>query len=345
MTGKKTVLKNTLRCIAVVGAGIAGLSCATELQQAGVKVRIFEKSGGAAGRMSTRRGEDWQCDHGAQYFTARDPEFLAELKRWQQAGVAELWTPRISVVSGASPRDNAERSAADMKRIDRFVGIPRMTAPGHWLADRLPVKTETTIKQLQRRSDGWHLDSAEHEWFDECFDAVLLALPAPQAVTLLGPLAPDLSEVARGSTMRGSWAMMLRFAAQVALPFDAAFVNKGPLRWIARDSSKPGRHGLETWLLHASAEWSEAHIEENATRVAQELLHAFRQLGGPEPAAWTAHRWRYADTEPALSKVFAWDADHELGLCGDWLNGGKVEGAWLSGRALAKQVIESYLQS
>ena len=77
MTGKNTVLKKRIRCIAVVGAGIAGLSCATELQQAGATVRIFEKSGGAAGRMSTRRGEDWQCDHGAQYFTARDPGFLA----------------------------------------------------------------------------------------------------------------------------------------------------------------------------------------------------------------------------------------------------------------------------
>lgn len=137
MTRKETALTKPLRCIAVVGAGIAGLSCATELQQAGATVRIFEKSGGAAGRMSTRRGEDWQCDHGAQYFTARDPEFLAELKRWQQAGVAELWTPRISVVSGESPRDNAEHSAANMKQIDRFVGMPRMTAPGHWLADRL----------------------------------------------------------------------------------------------------------------------------------------------------------------------------------------------------------------
>jgi predicted NAD/FAD-dependent oxidoreductase len=64
--------------------------------------------------------------------------------------------------------------------------------------------------------------------------------------------------------MRGCWALMLRFAAPVDLPFDAAFVNQGPLRWIARNSSKPGRSGEETWLLHARAEWSEAHLEEDA---------------------------------------------------------------------------------
>ena len=31
---------------------------------------------------------------------------------------------------------------------------------------------------------------------------------------------------------------MLRFLAPLALDFDAAFVKHGPLRWIARDTSK-----------------------------------------------------------------------------------------------------------
>ena len=55
MTDKNIALINTPRRIAVIGAGIAGLSCATELQGAGVTVRIFEKSRGPGGRMSTRR--------------------------------------------------------------------------------------------------------------------------------------------------------------------------------------------------------------------------------------------------------------------------------------------------
>ena len=88
--------------LAVVGAGIAGLACATKLQEAGLKVRLFEKSGGASGRMSTRRGNGWQCDHGAQYFTARHPDFRAEVARWQRAGVAGLWTPKLQVFGGDS---------------------------------------------------------------------------------------------------------------------------------------------------------------------------------------------------------------------------------------------------
>lgn len=56
---------NTLHSIAAVGAGIAGLSCATALQQAGLTVSLFDKSRGPAGRVGTRRNTDWQCDHGA----------------------------------------------------------------------------------------------------------------------------------------------------------------------------------------------------------------------------------------------------------------------------------------
>ena len=99
--------------------------------------------------------------------------------------------------------------------------------------------------------------------------------------------------------MRGSWALMLRFAAPLELPFDTAFVDYGPLRWIARDNGKPGRGGNETWLLHANGRWSEVHIDEDVRTVAELLLAAFVELGGAPPAAWSAHRWPCADTEAA----------------------------------------------
>jgi predicted NAD/FAD-dependent oxidoreductase len=322
------------RHIAVIGAGIAGLSCATKLQQAGLKVTLLEKSSSPAGRMSTRRGEEWQCDHGAQYFTARHPAFRAEVARWQHAGVAGLWRPELQVIDGESAQDRDSS-------VERFVGIPRMTAPARSLAGALAMRTQTTITQLQRHADGWHLLAAEQGWLNVGFDAVILAVPAPQAVPLLPPAATGLAALAASAAMRASWTMMLRFLAPTELAFDAAFVNREPLRWIARDSSKPGRTGAETWVLQASAAWSEAHLDNDKESVAAILLDAFAELGGPAPNAWTAHRWRYADTNPALDVTCAWDSETGMGLCGDWLNGGKVEGAWLSGQALARQVVES----
>jgi predicted NAD/FAD-dependent oxidoreductase len=141
-----------------------------------------------------------------------------------------------------------------------------MTAPASYLASTLSVQASTSIQQLRRQTHGWQVFSAEHGWLETCFAAVLLAVPAPQAAPLLQQPAPELAALAGSAVMRGCWALMLRFAAPVDLPFDAAFVNQGPLRWIARNSSKPGRSGEETWLLHACAEWSEAHLEEDSDK-------------------------------------------------------------------------------
>lgn len=370
----------SISSVAVVGAGLAGLSCAQALRSAGLQVTVLDKSRGVAGRMSTRRGEGWQADHGAQYFTARHPAFAAEVARWTDAGVAAPWTPRIAVLGGDDPQRDlrgslgggASGGVGDAREggdggLVRHVGVPRMTSPAQWLAEGLGVRTGHTVQALKRDGARWRLGTAEHGWLPEAFDALVLAMPAPQADTLLRQgwqgmdgaaavadadadarahaQAQALADVAAAVTMRGCWALMLRFDAPVDLPFDAAFVNAGPLRWMARDSHKPGRPAsasaaaYETWVLHASPEWSEAHIEDTPEAAAQALLAAFAGWGGPRPAAWTAHRWRYADSLPPPPVLRHWLPEWGLGLCGDWLAAGKVEGAWLSGHGLAMQVL------
>ncbi|WP_374672533.1 NAD(P)/FAD-dependent oxidoreductase [Acidovorax temperans] len=333
--------------IAIIGAGLAGLSCAQALVQSGHQVHVFDKSRGPSGRMSTRRAEDpagpWQCDHGAQYFTARSVAFRAEVARWQQAGVAALWDARLASFDGST-------WSTPETPLERFVGTPRMTSPAAWLVqglqqagERAQTQWQTTVQRLERQADGWTITSAEHGLHAQRYSAVLLAVPAPQAVPLVQPVAAAGTAVAASACMRGSWAVMVRCPAPVPLPWDGAFINDGPLRWVARDSSKPGRTvppGTETWLLHASPEWSEARIEDSADTVTATLLAAFAALGGPAAhlVQATAHRWRYADTEPALTQGYWWDATMRVGMCGDWLNGGKVEGAWLSGQSLAHQL-------
>ncbi|OYX00993.1 MAG: deoxyribodipyrimidine photolyase, partial [Caulobacter vibrioides] len=81
--------------IAIIGAGMAGLSCAQALSAAGHAVQVLDKGRGPGGRMSTRRIKTPQgqvsFDHGAQFFTVRDPEFAARAAAWQAAGVAAPW--------------------------------------------------------------------------------------------------------------------------------------------------------------------------------------------------------------------------------------------------------------
>ena len=317
--------------VAVIGAGMAGLSCAKALQRAGFQVTIFDKSRAPSGRMSTRRGDGWQCDHGAQYFTARDARFRAEVAHWEQAGVAALWEADVAAM-------NADGSVSCCGPAERFVGTPRMTTPAAWLAASLTLHTEVLISALRREQAGWRLQAQGGALLAHHYDAVVLALPAPQAEPLLHDVAPLQAALAGAAKMESCWAMMLQYAAPLWLGFDAAFVNHGPLRWVARDSSKPGRAGRESWLLHASAEWSNAHLERDADSIAAHLLPAFAALGAPAPERWSAHRWRYAKAAQARTEECIWVDGQALGLCGDWLGGGTVEGAWLSGLALAQRI-------
>src|SRR4028118_2371524 len=53
--------------VAVIGAGMAGLSCAQRLRQAGYSVAVVEKSRGAGGRVATRRVQGPRAAHGGCY--------------------------------------------------------------------------------------------------------------------------------------------------------------------------------------------------------------------------------------------------------------------------------------
>lgn len=317
--------------VIVVGAGIAGLSCATALQAKNHQVAIFDKSRGPSGRMSTRRGEKWQCDHGAQYFTARDPLFKEEVERWRLAGAVSPWHPKIAVIGNADEHKNDSN-------LIRYVGTPRMTSPAKWLSESLDLRLEHTINSICYDDQGWRVTTNEHGLIDEVYDALVIAVPAPQATPLLKSVEHSFSEYSQKVKMVGSWTLMLRFTEKVELGFDAAFVNSGPIRWIARDSSKPGRIDNETWVLQASAQWSESHIEATAEEVTPALIKAFIALGGSMPESSVAHKWRYADTLLPMNEKHLWDKNCKLGVCGDWINGGKVEGAWISGLLLAQSI-------
>ena len=335
--------------IAIIGAGIAGLSCATALQNAGFNVTLFEKSRGPSGRLSTRVTPQWQCDHGAQYFTARDPLFLAEVERWLKAGVAALWQPNLQVYDGQN--FSAKDSEQTLKTL-RYVGYPKNNAPAKWLADSLNIQTKSTVIGITQQAQQWQISTKEHGLNPQNFDAIILAIPAPQAAVLLKNLASSAYEISASVVMQPCFALMLHLSQTIPCEFDGLFINSGLLSWIARDSAKPGRlnqanASKETWVLHATSQWSKTHINDEKAAIAQFMLAEFTHIIQGSNAASQAikiesqqlHGWLYADCEQYLNSVFQYDKANKIGLCGDWLNGGKVQGAWLSGLKLAQHLI------
>ncbi|ALO45267.1 NAD(P)/FAD-dependent oxidoreductase [Pseudohongiella spirulinae] len=329
--------------VAVIGAGLSGLGCAKILQQAGLEITVFEKSRGLGGRMSTRRTESWQCDHGAQYFTARSAQFRDEVDSWIRAGAAAEWQATIISI-GERPADLPDARKSETRR---FVGTPGMSAPARFMAQGLNIKSQCRVQTLQRRGGGWLLgyQSANGATETAQFDWVVCAMPAPQSSELLSSSAPDVSAAIQRFGMQPCWAVMLACDNPLEASFDAAFVNEGALSWIARDTSKPSRKGAECWLLHASEQWSLDNLELTAEQATTNLLAEFARLTGIELNAFnvtqtSAHRWRYARNGDAPdAPVSRLESGLKLGICGDWLNGGRVEGAWQSGRHLAQSIL------
>lgn len=137
----------TMTSIAIIGAGLSGLTCARTLQklEKDVQISIFEKSRGPSGRMATRRlGEhqEFVFDHGAQYFTARDLRFQKAVTEWQDLGVAQEWKGRIRII------DNSKITETDNKDIKRFVGTP---GKYHKIICRNECDWKRTGKELEHK--------------------------------------------------------------------------------------------------------------------------------------------------------------------------------------------------
>ncbi|MDP1570161.1 MAG: FAD-dependent oxidoreductase [Vicinamibacterales bacterium] len=322
--------------VLIVGAGVAGLTAARRLAAAGHAPLLLDKGRAPGGRVSTRRilsaSDLLQFDHGAQYFTARDPGFAAAVSAWSDAGVVRPWAGRFASF------DSEGREAVN-DAVTRWVGVPGMSAIGRHLAGGLDVRTGARVTRLAREDAGWTATLEDGATMDG-FDRVIVAVPAPQAVPLLDA-APALAAGAARVPMHPCWAVLVAFDAPVPVRFDAAFVLHSPLGWVAHDGMKPKRGRADTWVLHASASWSTAHRDDPADAVGPFLLNAFADLVPgtlPLPIHLSVHRWRYAAAElPAVTGPLV---DRTLGLavCGDWCLGNRIEAAYLSGARAAEAV-------
>ncbi len=320
--------------IAIIGTGIAGLSAARALKDAGHAVQLFDKSRGSGGRMSSKRSEAGTLDLGAQYFTARDRRFVDEVQRWQANGWVAEWEPQLyNCQSGQLSPSPDEQT--------RWVGTPRMSAITRALLDDLPVEFGCRITEVFQGQQHWNLldaDGGNHGPFSH----VIIATPAHQATALLAA-APKLASTAAGVKMDPTWAIALAFDTPLDTPMEGCFVQDSPLDWLARNRSKPGRDATpDTWILYATSAWSKQHLDLPKEAIIELLHGAFAELlhcSMPAPSFSLAHRWLYA--RPAGSHEWGVLADADLGLyvCGDWCLSGRVEGAWLSGQEAARRLL------
>jgi hypothetical protein len=321
--------------IGVVGAGLAGLAAARTLADQGHDVVVVEKARGAGGRMSTRRDASLRFDHGAQYFTARDARFLRHVAAWRERGLVRKWDARIATI-GEHESDRQEQGT------ERYVAVPGMNAICRDMAAELAdCRFEWTVSELRRSDAGWVLATEGGQTL-EC-DALVMTAPPEQARALLGD--PEIDAATSGVDMLPCWALMVTLDKPLLKAHDAAFVNQGPLAWVSGQPSKPGRPSANAWVLHATPDWSLENLEKSASEVRDLLLEAARDLPLSQSfsvESAVAHRWRYALAKQPLDRGAIWLGEKNLALAGDWCNGSRVEGAFLSGVAAAGHVMAAH---
>ena len=363
-----------MKNIAIIGAGMAGVSAARTLEKAGFAVQIFEKSRSAGGRMATRESSYGSFDHGVQYFTIRDPRFAQTIK--EVPGTSEICRPWST---------NAVRVLDELGRVieaplpareKHFVAVPGMSSlVQHWikpLEDQGLVHYHSQVLQLESvhseanpnsaKSMTWtlHVQKGEKIVAIPGFDSIVFAIPNPQCRALIEHsmlqklIHPDLVSSLKAIKHQidlvvtaPCWTLMVGYpqASQPGIPhigpqWNVAKSTHHRISWLARESSKPGKGHIERWTIQAGPEWSKEHLEDDPPRVKAKLIKAFAELTGirVEPTHSVVHRWRYAKTLTPLGQPYLWTEDARVGTCGDWHIGHRVEDAFISGLSLALRI-------
>lgn len=331
-----TTARTGLRTI-VVGAGMAGLTAAGLLHEAGDEVLVLDKGRAPGGRIATRRMGSARIDHGAQFFTVRSPIFAAQVADWQARGLAAPW-PTPQPTPGTPHTDS----------YPRYIGTAGMTTIPKALAAGLDLRCEALVFTVRPSSNsGWEVTLDDGSRL--ACDRVIITSPLPQTASLLMEAEVELPE----DLWRIDYHRTIGLLAQLASPspLEAPGILSGEelearssiLAFVA-DQVHKGVSPTPALLVHASHAWSlEAWDSDPAELEAGLRAEVTRVLPGTELADSQVKKWRLA--VPARMWPAPFWARENLVLAGDAFDTGigattpNLEGAYLSGRAAARHLL------
>ena len=202
-------------------------------------------------RIVTPLGEA-SFDHGAQYFTARDAEFMRRIRLVRPRSRPQVACRRIGCM---------DRHAGNECPCSRHGRAPRHA---FW-----PHGSRCCSRRSWLAACGEHIEP-------ECFDAVLLAVPAEQAATLLGPIDLGMARQALVARSQPCWTGCSPSTTGYR-PKTVTLRNHGLISWAARNSAKPGRDGPEAWVVQASGSWTSEHMGSEPARGRKADAGGFRR--------------------------------------------------------------------
>ncbi|MGB7085158.1 MAG: FAD-dependent oxidoreductase [Phormidesmis sp.] len=356
--------------VAIIGAGLTGITCARQLRAGGYRVCVLDKSRGVGGRLSTRRVNDHtRVDHGLPYWSPKTSALKALTDELLSAGVLRQWP-----VSAYEIRQRESLTPVETDAL--YVATEGMSAIAKYLAQDLIAD-----RALLTDHKAVGIRSSEGRWEITCegvegeggkviqAQRCVIAIPAPQAVDLLEPFAGDESS---RQPISAAIAQLRAVDYHPCLSVLAGY-SSGDLKdtemlspngwmvsdrvgtstaWIGLDSSKrdssAGSEDTPVVVIHSKADFARQYIDAGDLQpAASVLLRAnARKLGDwiAEPKWLQIHRWRYAQVNIAHPEA-ALAVGETLVCGGDWCKGPDAETAaenidmaYLSGSAIAQRI-------
>ncbi|HAT59396.1 MAG TPA: NAD/FAD-dependent oxidoreductase [Opitutae bacterium] len=339
--------------IAIIGAGVSGLTAAYELTRSGHRVVVLEKSSGLSGRAGTRRHGAVCVDHGANFFRTTDPEIAHLIHEVLPTDElvevnGEVWTfDRSGAILPGDPVQNKEPKYSYRRGINTL-GKLLQAASG------VEVRREVLIAGLEREEEHWLLrDSGGSS--QGLFDVVITTAPAPQAMQILRaseitePLQTTLLDALRVSRYHAQFSFILGYddSLSPSRGFHALVNSDGghAVSWLSFEEDKPGHVplGSSVLVVQMSPSWTSRRVEYPPEDILPEILENVRALL-PEveqmPDWWDSQRWMLASPRSAVDLESLRTGEKEsLFFAGDGLCGsGRVPLAISSGLESARRV-------
>ena len=335
--------------VAIIGAGLAGLTCAQQLQQAGYRVVVVEKSRGVGGRVATRRLHDTRADHGLRSLEPQGTLSQQLIEILDKRGIVQAW---IDTIDELNSTESGDIPHPHPSTLTRYVAPAGMTAVAKFLASGLEIWLGQRVNAIAPTAEqSWFLTLESGETLTA--GAVVVAIPAPQALILLEPLAQtsipaEFLDSLRSVEFTPCLSVMAGYPkATDELPLPAwnacTLPNDSDLAWIGLDSSKRLDAQIPVFVLQSTAEFAQHYLDaEELKSAGQYLLSRAAQLLLPwldRPDWFQVHRWRYAFPSRSLNRAYLDAATPSpLVCCGDWCGGNLIESALNSGLAAANQM-------
>ena len=324
----------------VIGSGISGISAANTLIKNKKQVLILDKARNSGGRLSTRFHPKFSFDHGAQFFTTKDKEFSQIVQK-------ALQTKDIAIF------DHPEKGTVYMGNPVFRPFISKLTGPLEIMQNALVTHIQ---KPEDRPDEHWSISIAD---VPAVFSKnIILTMPATQANVLL----PSYLKKLKLTTSQAIYEPCISILAGVEVPLSSSIfpgntklldkpilLQKGNISWsIAKWScSNENNTAYLSVVIHSTPEFSSKHIEQDVINFSNCLWEEWRShiktddifkvSALPKNISYLkGHKWRYARvTKTADQKCERTNQKHSIAVAGDWLEGPRIESAWISGRNAA----------